>query len=310
MTARTLRAARVRVPCSTSNLGAGFDCIGLALDRYLDVSFEPATHELRVERAGTLATLAVAAGDDAVATALRAHLATRGAAAVGGVLRMTSEIPVARGLGSSAAATVAGLLLAAAAIGDDTPDRRPLLAQATRIEGHADNAAPALLGGLVGIARTESGEPRPFPLSLSPRLAFAFAAPPVEVSTAYARRVLPATVSHDTAVRALARVAALLHGLATGNAELLHTGFTDELHVPWRLPLIPGAPHAMRAALDAGAFAVTVSGSGSGLIAVCDPAGATRVADAMARGFAAAAVATGVIAFPLHPDTVGAEVFS
>jgi len=305
----SLQRASVRVPCSTSNLGAGFDCIGLALDRFLDVTFEPGAGPLHVEREGTLATLRAAAGDDAVVRAFTASLHARGTPEPAGRLRMTSEIPVARGLGSSAAATVAGLLLADVALGQ-TPDRTALLAAATRIEGHPDNAAPSLFGGLVGIAG-DGDAPHAFPLTLAPRLAFAWAAPPVEVATPYARRVLPATVSHATAVRSLARLTALIQGLATADPVLLRIGFTDELHVPHRLPLIPGAAAAMEAARERGAFAATISGSGSGLIAVC-PAGRERdVAGAMATAFSTTSAGNaGVIAFPAYPSMRGAEVIT
>lgn len=311
-----LRPARVRVPCSTSNLGAGFDCIGLALDRYLEAQFAPADGPLRVERMGTLAHLDVDAGEDAVARALRAGLAARGGAGPGGLLRMSSSIPVARGLGSSAAATVAGLALAAAAAGVDL-DRPEALVTAAWLEGHPDNAAPALLGGLVGIASDREGRPRPFRLPLSGEIGFAWAAPPVEVSTAFARRALPDALPHATAVRALGRVAALVRGLATGDPNLLRIGFDDELHVPFRLPLIPGGTAAMVAARAAGAWAVTISGSGSGLIAVCASGSETAVAEAMeaalcAEGAEAAAIrgegAGAVLAFPLRPDLSGVQI--
>ena len=314
MSAR-LRPARVRVPCSTSNLGAGFDCIGLALDRYLEVRFEPGPGAIRVERAGTLASLDVDAGDDGVVRALLAALAARSIPGSGGFLRMTSAIPVARGLGSSAAAAVAGLALAAAAAGAGL-DRAAALAAATEWESHPDNAAPALLGGLVGIARDAGGAPRAFRLPLSDRIGFAWAAPPVEVSTARARRALPETVAHATAARALGRVAALVRGLAEADAGLVRIGFTDELHVPHRLALIPGAEAAFEAARAAGAWAVTVSGSGSGLIAACASGEETRVAEAMGAALRAAdavedalaGAGARVLAFPLHPDMTGAQI--
>jgi homoserine kinase len=117
---------------------------------------------------------------------------------------------------------------------------------------------------------------------LSDTIGFAFAAPDIEVPTQRARRVLPQSVAHELAARGLGRVAALLQGFATGDAELLRIGFTDELHVPYRLPLIPRAEPAMHAAMDAGAWAVTISGSGSGLIAVAPRGAESRVASAMA----------------------------
>jgi homoserine kinase len=313
MDGTTLPPAHVRVPCSTSNLGSGFDCIGVALDRYLDVSFEPAASGgLHIERGGTLEGLPADVQGDVVAAAFMAGLGVRGASHVHGVLRMTSAIPVARGLGSSAAATVAGLVLAAVARGEPI-DRMALLADATLIEGHPDNAAPALLGGLVGIARDAAGAPLPFRLPLSERIGFAYAAPPVEVSTTAARRALPSVVSHEVAVRSVARVAALAHGLATGDGDLLCAGLEDELHVPYRLPMIPGGAAAMRAGREAGAWAVTISGSGSGLIALVPAGHEAGVAHAMADAFrsamsvrvADAEESRDVIHFVLRPDMAG-----
>lgn len=301
--AGSLRAVRVRVPCSTSNLGAGFDCIGLALSRYLEVTWEPADG-LRVERGGTLAGLDIDPEGDAVVSAFASALGARGESNVRGVFRMTSTIPVARGLGSSAAATVAGLALAAAAHGE-RPAVDSLLDAAVRIEGHADNSAPCLMGGLVGVARTADAGSRAFRLPLSDALGFAFAAPAVEVSTVQARRSLPSTVPHAAAVRSLSRVAALVHGLASGEPDLLRIGFEDELHVPWRLPLIPGADGAIAAARAAGAFAVTISGSGSGLIAVSAKDRAAGVASAMAAAFGEDGAAEGVVDLVLEPDFEG-----
>ena len=297
-----LRPARVRVPGSTSNLGAGFDCIGLALDRFLDVTYAPGAAPLTVQRAGTLTGLDIAAADDAIVRAFAHALATRHIAPAGRLLA-TSTIPLARGMGSSAAASVAGLALAAAALGEPF-DRDALLAHAARLEGHPDNAAPAIFGGLVLVATGEAGEPCAFPLPLSQRIAFVYAAPAVEVSTRHARAVLPGTVPHATAVRGLARAAALVRGLATGDADLLRIGFADELHVPHRLPLIPHANEARAAALAAGAWAVTISGSGSGLIAVGPPGSEAHVAQVMAAAFGADRE-RGVIAFPVKPETEG-----
>src|SRR5690606_30173543 len=182
------------------------------------------------------------------------------------------------------------------------------LLEATRLEGHPDNAAPAIFGGLLAVARAAGGALHVVPLPLSPDVGFAYAAPGAEVSTAAARRALPEAVPHDVAARALGRVAALLHGLAVADAELIRVGFTDELHVRYRLPLIPGAPDALDAAREAGAWAVTISGSGSGLIAACGPARAAEVAAAMADAFRRAAGDAGVVDFEARPAPQGVRV--
>ncbi|MBW3534728.1 MAG: homoserine kinase [Gemmatimonadetes bacterium] len=274
---RALRPARVRVPGSTSNMGGGFDCVGLALDLFLDAEFEPGDDALRVVREGGDAP----GGDDLLEAAFRRELGIRGFAPAG-TLHVKSDIPVARGLGSSAAALVAGSALGALAAGEAL-DPGATFAAAAEAEGHGDNAAPSAYGGLLAVVAA-GGAPRALPMDLSPEVGFAFAAPPTRVSTRDARTALPATVSHAEAVAALPRVVALLRGLATADPELIGLGFGDTLHVPHRLRLIPGGEEALAAAVGAGAWGATVSGSGSGLLAV----GALDVAPALAEAMRAA----------------------
>lgn len=291
------------MPCSTSNLGSGFDCIGLAFDLYLDAGYEPGTGELSIRRAGTLRELDLDIGEDRLAVAFRAELRRRGVGEVSGTLLVTSTIPVARGLGSSAAATVAGIALAAAACGQ-TLDRASALASAMQLEGHPDNAAPSLHGGLVAVA--SSGHvPRALRLPLSPKVGFVYGAPASGVSTERARAALPRHVPHSAAVRNLGRLAALLHGLANADAESIGIGFTDELHVPYRLPLIPHANAALEAAVKAGAWAVTISGSGSGLIAACPPDSRSPICQALIDAFGGSA--SGAVAFAVRADMHGVQ---
>ena len=285
---------RVTVPCSTSNLGGGFDCIGLALNRYLIATFT-AANDLHLTRLGTLAD---AGGDDIVLEALRRH-------GVRGTLVLDSTIPVGKGLGSSAAATLAGVAIITA-LQDDEFDYDVALDTASALEGHADNVAPALLGGLVGVVGDDYGY-RPFPLSLSPELGFVFAAPKSIVSTKAARKALPEQVSHAAATRSVARGIALVEGLAEADRDLLRLGFADELHVPYRLGMIPGGESALSAALDAGAWAATISGSGSGLIAICERGGEEAVRDAMAESFTAATDQS-AISFVAKPDFSGIQI--
>jgi len=300
---RPLLAARVRVPCSTSNLGSGYDTIGLALDRYLVATFRPDdSGTLRIERTGTLARLTEEDGPDLVATTLTGrlgHLKVQPA----GVLQLHSEIPVARGLGSSAAAVLAGFDLARATLGEGRDDDGAF-DLALKHEGHGDNAAPCLFGGLRAVARTADG-PVVMGLSLSDAVGFAYAAPAARVSTEEARNLLPREIPHRVASGSLGRVVALVRGLAEGNPDLLRIGVTDELHVPHRLPLIPSVMSAISAGTDAGAWAVTVSGAGSGLIAMCDPNDAEAVAAAMHEVFDAGTGDPQCVGFSVRPDTAG-----
>ena len=285
---------RVTVPCSTSNLGAGFDCIGLALNRHLRVTFEPGG-QLTIDRLGTLAPLE---GDDIVAEILRARSLT-------GSLILDSNIPVGRGLGSSAAATVAGLAIAAAAANEEL-DYDVALQKATALEGHPDNAAPALLGGLVAVV-SDGASQRALPMHLCEAIGFVFAAPHAIISTKAARRALPEHVPHPVASRSIARSVALIEGLAEGDPDLLRIGFEDELHVPYRIGMIPGGSEAIEAARKAGAWAATISGSGSGLIAVCARGAEDAVLAAMASVFAEA-TAERAIAFVAAPEFAGVQI--
>ena len=299
MPAAVLHRARVRVPCSTSNLGAGFDTIGLAFKRYITAEFTPGDGNLLLQRSGTCANLS-----DQNDGVLRAFVFSLSAEHVypAGTIRVDSAIPLARGLGSSAAAVIAGLALARAALGEEEPDRATLLDAAVEIEGHPDNAAPSLYGGLIAVAHLENHGSHAFRLPLSPEIGFSFASPDVEVPTPVARAALPRHVSHAAATRGLGRMAALTRGLQEADEALLRIGFSDELHVPYRLPLIPNADHAREAALAAGAWAVTISGSGSGMIAVGPRARADEVTRAMAAAFAQSDPQQ---AFVAEPETTG-----
>jgi homoserine kinase len=298
-----LRACAVRVPCSTSNLGAGFDCLGLAFDRYLDAGYEPQPGALHVTRAGELGGLIIDDAEDVLIAAFRAQLEQRGVRDPGGSIIVRSEIPIGRGLGSSGAAVVAGVALAAATVGEPL-DRAAALAAAVRFEGHPDNAAPALYGGLVAVAFDHS-MPRAMRMQLSPDVMFVFAAPDASVSTQRARAVLPQHIAHSAAVRNTGRMAALLYGLAHADADAIATGFNDELHVPYRLPLIPGATAAMESARAAGAWGTTISGSGSGMIAACPRGAEGRVLDAMTEALRRGGHGGG--GFALRPDMTGAQ---
>jgi homoserine kinase len=293
---------RVRVPCSSSNLGAGFDCIGLALNRYLTATLQTADSPIRIERTGTLAS-AVDEDDDLVVAAMR-HMRVEPR----GSLKLESDIPVGRGLGSSAAATVAGIMLAAK-LTDSELDRGDIASHATFLEGHPDNAVPATFGGLMAAVTEETGgvqQVRVHRLRLSSRLRFVYAAPHAIVATKAARRALPEHVTHKTAANAIGRAVALLEGLADADPALLRLGFSDELHVPYRLPMIPGGESALRAAEAAGAFAATISGSGSGLIAVCAEGAQNGVSLAMRKAFEQATAAD-AIAFVAEVDDEGAQ---
>lgn len=259
--------AAVRVPASTSNLGAGFDCLGLAIDLWLEARLLEG--EGSAIYRGTLEHWNSA--HDLIAQALGAEGAPRGFH-----LEVDSRIPVGKGLGSSAAAVVAGLALADLAAGLELePDR--IFERASRIEGHPDNAGPAVYGGLF-LASSHRTK-----LSLAPEVGIALAIPETSIDTRKARDLLPAAVPRDVAVSQAARAAALVLGLTGGDPELIAWGMEDQIAVPYRRELIPGYEAAVEAGLKAGAWGVTISGAGSALLAFAPKSAAPEVARAVAQ---------------------------
>src|SRR5436309_10406169 len=206
----------VRVAGSTSNLGAGFDCVGVAVGRWLRVTARAGYHAagkpvapLAIERAGTLRTLETAPEADLLYRGFAAACRRAGREVPAGLaLAADSDIPVARGLGSSAAATVAGAA-AAAALLDFALDAPGLTELCSELEGHPDNVAPAVFGGANLVLRGPDGL-IVTPLPIHQSLALVFAVPDFTVETKRARAALPATLPHTDAVQAAAKSAALV----------------------------------------------------------------------------------------------------
>jgi homoserine kinase len=291
-----IRSAHTRIPATSANLGAGFDCIGIAVDRglsaWVEADDDPRSESapVLIRRAGTVASLDVAPGDDvlyigfvaacdAAARPVPAHLS----------FSVDSEIPVGRGLGSSSAALVAGATLADAAL---SLALGPVeIAQlCSRIEGHPDNVAPAVFGGAILGVPDAAADARRWhfaPLPVHPDLAFVFVIPPFTVETSAARAILPHEVSYDIAVEAAGKSAALVHGLASGDGALIRIAFDDVLHVPFRRALVPGLASVHDAACAEGAYGVTLSGSGPTLVAIAPQESAERVGEAMKKRWSA-----------------------
>lgn len=283
------RRIGVEVPASTANLGAGYDCLALALAIPLRVEIEVlgwsrGEVELTVSGEGEGELPAdrqnrIVRGLIAAVEAARGPLPER----VGWRISVRSEIPLARGLGSSAAATVAGLVAGNVLSGEGltTAD---LLRLATEIEGHPDNAAAALLGGFVVVGPAAEGDRLETIRFDAPRdLRAILFIPERRLATEEMRRVLPASVPRVDAVANLARVALGVAGLAVGRTELLRVLTEDRLHEPYRAAVFPELPRLTAAARAAGAIGACLSGAGSTVVAFADSvASITRVEAALA----------------------------
>lgn len=280
-------AVRVRVPASSANLGPGFDAVGLALAIFNTVTVEPAgVWEADGERDES--RLAVHPACRGARRAL-AWLAARGL--VGGsppplAIRQENDIPMARGgLGNSATAVVGGLLGAALVTGHALGEA-DLLALAAEVEGHPDNAAAAVLGGLVVAVRTERGvAARRVPIATPPRVVLAI--PAIHVETTRARSRLPSWVPFADAAFTAGRACLLVAALTTGDHALLGAAMEDRLHTPYRAPLVPGLDAAIAAAREAGALGAALSGSGPSVLAFV-PRGAPDVERAVGAALAGA----------------------
>lgn len=283
----------VTVPATSANLGPGFDVIGLALDVVNTVEVQPADEwEITV----------VGEGSERIPTGDRnlMHRTIHTAARRWGVqlpaahLRCTHTVPLARGLGSSSAAIIAGLLIAnrlGAEKGEDD-----LLALAAELEGHPDNVTPALLGG-IQVCSMVDGRVLHVRVPLPRPLAVALYVPDVPMPTREARQVIPRKLDIQDAVYNLGRVALLVAGLASGEYAALAAGTQDMLHQPPRMRLFPSMAVLFHAALEAGALGVYLSGAGSTVAAFVD--GGAAEAGAVAQAMSEAASRDGLSGRPL-----------
>lgn len=261
-------SVRVRVPATTANMGPGFDCLGMALSLYneIEMSLSPQDCLIQVEGEG--------AGDiprdqrNIVWCAARRVFQEVGQEVPGLSIKLINGIPTSRGLGSSAAAIVGGLLAANELTGQKL-DQERLLALATEMEGHPDNVAPALLGGIV-ISVAQGGAVHYLRIQPPQDLTTVVAIPDFHLSTSAARKVLPQSVPLKDAVFNLSRAALLVGALCEGRFDLLTVASQDVLHQPYRAKLIPGMEQVIQAAGEAGALSVTLSGAGPTVIALCN----------------------------------------
>lgn len=275
-------------PASSANLGPGFDTLALALDLRCEVRAE-------VSRTWSVRHLGPESyrghtDDDAILAAAR-RVSPR-------PLRMevSNQIPLCRGLGSSAAAYASGTLAAHRANGDD-PGHDELFRCVKELEGHPDNAAAAVYGGLVAVVDGSVIHP-----SLSPDLIPVVGVPGFELRTSDSRKIIPRSVEIETAVRTIGRVAALLEGLRTGSGRMLDLAVGDEIHEAPRTACNPHAGRLMAAALEAGALHACLSGAGPSILCLARRATTAAVVLALEQ-----AIGIGGRVMVLEPDTSGAR---
>ena len=248
----------IRVPASSANLGPGFDVLGMAIDRYLEVDF---------------AEEGVGSEDHLTMRVFRKFGGTGG-------LKIRSTIPPARGLGFSAAARVAGLMAAAIQKGTEISEvKRWLFVEATDLEGHPDNVAPSVFGGI-----TVAVGDRVEQVQLGLQATVVLWIPNTLSGTRESRGKLPKMVSMEDAVFNMGRAALLIAALTRGDHQMLAMGSEDRLHQEIRLQSLPDTAAALEASVAAGAWCSWLSGSGPTAAALCEPSQAQSIADALPEG--------------------------
>ncbi|MHB8918548.1 MAG: homoserine kinase [Desulfocucumaceae bacterium] len=259
---------RVQVPATTANLGPGFDCLGMALQLYNSVEMTETGTGLHIEIHGEGNQDIPRDENNMVFQAARKVFKQAGLKPTGLRIKLSNNIPVARGLGSSTAAIVGGMI-AANIISGNKLDNKDIINLAYSMEGHPDNVAAAVLGGIV-VAVPADGEVRCIKIPPPKQLQAAISIPDFTLPTRTSREVLPQQVPINDAAFNLGRVALLVSALYTGDINQFGVAMEDRLHQPYRTNLVPGMKKVFAAARLAGAKGITLSGSGPTIIAYSD----------------------------------------
>ena len=270
-------AIRVRVPATVANLGPGFDALGAAIRMHLEIEIEPRRDSIEVQVEGEGAEQLPEDDTNLVIRSMNTFFDHVGRRPPGFAIKVKNPIPIASGLGSSAAAVVGGLFAARAITGRTVPQAE-MVSLATMLEGHPDNVMPALLGGLVVCYReTVSNELRYLRLEPSDRLVPIVAVPKQGFATKEARKALPDDVSFGDAQFTASRAALLVAAMTTGaGADVLADAMDDRLHEPHRMKLMPETSAVHMEIKDAG-LPVSLAGAGPSLLVVVPrPEAATR----------------------------------
>jgi len=296
------RSVTVRVPGSTSNLGSGFDTLGLGLQIHNEITLAPAPRGLIEPAFGTHVS-----GVFTVARALEEYCAHTGVGPTGLFFEVKGDVPMSRGLGSSST-LIAGTLAGLNELHATKLTRADLVRLGARVEGHPDNAMPAVLGGFCVARRDPATNALTdwIRVEVRPELKFVVVAPDLELETKQSRGLLPEAIAHLDASKSANSAAFLTAAFAAGDYAKLRGAVGDFLHEPYRLPKIPGAAAAIAAGVRAGALTGWLSGSGSSVLGVADAKNAPAVGMAMAAEFTKAGATSRT--FIVSADNAGLTV--
>jgi homoserine kinase len=298
----TIMKFKIKVPATTANLGPGFDALGLTLGLWNETMVSTANTQISVSVKGEGANVLVSSEKNLIVRTMQAVAERADQQLPNFSLHCENHIPLGSGMGSSAAAIVTGVMAANQLLGLQWPLEK-LVDFATEMEGHPDNVAPALMGGLV-VSTKQNEQVIARKLHIHP-CAVTIVLPEFHFPTKQARAVLPQHVSMQDAVHNISHAVLVVQAFEKGDFDLLGKVMDDSLHQPYRLPLIPGARDAMQAARDSGAAGVALSGAGPSLAAFSSNRN-PYVGESMKRVFESNGIYARV--FELTVSDSGAEV--
>jgi homoserine kinase len=269
----------IQVPATTANLGSGFDCIGTALTLYNQFEFSLSNDKTTFTVVGDDADKISLSDDNLLYQSFLKFYQCLGLEVPTVNIKISINVPLARGLGSSATAIVAGLL-AANYFSPQKLAQENLINLAIAIEGHPDNVVPAFLGNCI-LSVGEGDKWHFVPITCNPDIEFIVAIPDFELSTEAARAVLPKQLSYHDAIFNIAHLGLLIKGLETGNQDWLTEALKDKLHQPYRKSLITGYDDLYEAVINANGYGMVISGAGPTLLALSSSIYADDVITAM-----------------------------
>lgn len=292
----------IRVPATSANLGAGFDCLAVAFNLWNQAHVELGGKGYRIQIRGEGEGILPENADNLIVSSFEHTLKVLNIAPPSGaIFRCENHIPLGSGLGSSATAVLIGVI-AATVLQPDFENKDTWLQISADLEGHADNVAAAIFGGLVAVRKAEERY-KPLLFDIEPENAVVIL-PNIDLPTHTTRQSLPKNIPLADAVFNISRIPAILEGLRMGDVKLLREGLEDRLHQPFRLPLIPGSVEAIQCANQSGA-AAALSGAGPSVIAFM-PENIENTTKAMSQCFEAAKMPYRI--FQLEMINRGAQV--
>ncbi|AFZ54375.1 homoserine kinase [Cyanobacterium aponinum] len=278
----------VKVPATTANLGAGFDCIGAALEFYNEFAFSLSQDDTTFTVEGEGADKITLDENNLLYQSFLYYYQQLNLTPPKVNISIKINVPLARGLGSSATAIIAGLL-GANHFSSNSLTQTELLEMAIALEGHPDNVVPALLGNCI-LSVGEKGNWHFVPINCHEKIKFIVAIPDFELSTESARKVLPPHLTYSEAVYNIAHLGLLIKALETGNEDWLREALEDKLHQPYRKSLIKGYDEIYQAVVKGGGYGMVISGAGPTLLALTSEQHQETVTQAMAQTWASLGV--------------------